>query len=222
MQKAALFLIGLAVAASTVYAVVLRATTEETVASTEEAVATARQPATPVSPRLEPRTWGRLVVLDEPTVEPAPAAVIKTPPLVIAGNPDALSGEPPKARPVRSVARTAARPTIAPPEPGHGVMARFKAPPPASSGLPETPDRAAIARVMGSVRHEIQQCYDRGMVPGQVDLVLTVEGESGEVQKARVSATSSTATCIQRVARTLRFPRFAKDSITIRYPYSFR
>jgi len=221
MQKAALFLVGLAVAGSTVYAVVLRATTDETV-TTDETAAPPRQPATPVSPRLEPRTWGRLVMLDEPTVEPAPAAVIRTPPLVIAGNPNALSGEPPKGRPIRSVARAVAHPTIVPPEPGHGVMAQFKAPPPARSDLPEAPDRAAIARVMGSVRHEIQQCYDRGMVPGQVDLVLTVEGESGEVQKARVSATSSTATCIQRVARTLRFPRFAKESITIRYPYSFR
>lgn len=212
MQKAALFVVGLAAAGSTVYAVMLRATTEEP--STNETVAAAR-PAVPLS---SPRTWGRLVVLDEPTVEPLPAAVIRTPPLVIAGNPYPMGTEPARARPVRSVVQ----PAVMAPEPGHGVMARFKAAPPAKPDLPETPDRDAIAKVMGSVRHEIQQCYDRGMVPGQVDLVLTVEGESGEVQKARVSATSSTATCIQRLARTLRFPRFAKESITIRYPYSFR
>jgi len=106
--------------------------------------------------------------------------------------------------------------------PSTGVMARFKAVPEPVENLPETPDRDDITRVMSSIRSKVQDCYDTGMVPGQVDLTLTVAGDNGSVKDARVSATSSTATCIRRVARTLRFSRFARDTVTIRYPYSFR
>jgi len=100
------------------------------------------------------------------------------------------------------------------------VMAHFKAAPPPSVH-PATLDRETIARVMSSINRRVQLCYDTTMVPGQVDLVLTVE-PSGRVQHASVSADSSTATCIRQLAHTLRFPPFAAEPITIRYPYSFR
>jgi hypothetical protein len=106
-----------------------------------------------------------------------------------------------------------------------GVMARFKAPPRpvvAEPTLPEAPDREEIAKAMGSIRREVQQCYDRGMVPGQVNLTLIVIGSTGRVIKASVDETSSTATCIRKLARKLRFPRFSREQVTIQYPYSFR
>ena len=75
---------------------------------------------------------------------------------------------------------------------------------------------------MQSVRGEIQRCYDQTMVPGRVDLRLTVAGDTGRVVDAEVSADSSTAECIQELAATLEFPRFAQHSTTVHYPYTFR
>lgn len=110
-----------------------------------------------------------------------------------------------------------------------GVMARFYAPsgpppPPAPSQphLPEVPDREVVEQVLDTLHGLIQRCYDRSMVPGRVVLVLTVEGQSGQVLRAQVSEISSTAICIRRVARTLQFPRFRRDTIVIERPYIFK
>jgi hypothetical protein len=224
-KKAAFLVIGLAVAGSTVYALVLRNTAAPTI-DTTAVEAPLHATSVALTPRVEPRTWGRLVMVDHPKPAPGPGfnVVIRTPPLVINADP-----QPVKTHKVAS-AKAPAAVTEAVASPGKlegtgGVMARFKAPAaekPQDEGLPPAPDRTQIAGVMGSVSDEIQRCYDRGMVPGQVDLVLTVAGDTGRVERASVSANSSTATCIQRVAQTLRFPRFAKDRITIRYPYRFR
>ena len=60
------------------------------------------------------------------------------------------------------------------------------------------------------------------MVPGEVVLHLTVAGSSGRVIRARTSEATGTATCIRRLARGLRFPRFSRRQITIRYTYDLR
>ena len=112
---------------------------------------------------------------------------------------------------------------------GSGVMARFAVAPqdsdleqtPAAT-LPEMPNRGEVAQVMNSIRQLVQRCYDTSMVPGQVDLTLTVEGRTGRVVQTKVSEPSSTAICIRRLARTLRFPKFSRDQITIQHPYTFR
>ncbi len=91
-----------------------------------------------------------------------------------------------------------------------------------ASTLPEMPSRGDVAQVMNSIRRLVQRCYDTSMVPGQVDMTLTVEGRTGRVIKTQVSERSSTATCIRRLARTLRFPTFSRDQITIQHPYTFR
>jgi hypothetical protein len=147
--------------------------------------------------------------------------------------PGTTSGMHATPRPVPVVATSGIRATPRPipivaeasDDDSEGVMARFKAPPKpevAQPTLPEAPDREEIAKAMGSIRREVQQCYDRGMVPGQVVLTLTVSGASGRVIKASVDETSSTATCIRKLARKLRFPRFSREQVTIHYPYSFR
>jgi hypothetical protein len=114
-------------------------------------------------------------------------------------------------------------------DPASGVMARFQATPkeeaepePAAKPLPETHGRGEITKVMGSIHRSIQRCYDTGMVPGRVALTLTIAGQTGKVVKTDVSEESSTAVCIQRLAQNLQFPRFARDQVTVSYPYSFR
>jgi len=201
----------MAVLASTVYAVVLRAQPAVGVEGEQQSVIVSQAPLPPRSTgEVAPTVWGRLMMMDRDVDRPTIVhhrRVIRTPPLKID-----LSRN---AGPARRVRPTPALHT------GGGVMARFRAPQPRTD-LPQEPDRSQIARVMSSIRRRVQQCYDTGMVPGQVDLVLKVEGDSGEVSHANVSADSSTATCIQQLARTLRFPRFSKDHVTVRYPYSFR
>lgn len=230
MTKKSWLVIGLIAVAATVYALAVRgpSSTEApsiqppSVAPTAAHTPTDKEAADPVITR-----WGELVAMadtaqDTPQ-EAAEPPKITAPPLKIVGTVPSTEATP---RPRRrfNVGE------VPPPEPPaddapRGVMARFKAPPkpPAPvEQLPAVPERDAIAKVMGSVRTKVQQCYDQGMVPGTVDLTLTVAGQSGKVKDASVSPTTSTASCVLKLARALRFPRFAQDEITIRYPYAFR
>jgi len=110
----------------------------------------------------------------------------------------------------------------------HGVMAKFEASDEEAESdavkesLPALPRRAEISRVMSGIRQPIQRCYDVNMVPGTVDVKLTIEGRSGRVIKSDISGESSTATCIRSLTENVRFPRFAQDQIVVHYPYSFR
>jgi hypothetical protein len=94
--------------------------------------------------------------------------------------------------------------------------------PEAQELLRETLDRASIASTMQSIHSGVQQCYDVGMVPGRVNLRLAVYGQTGRVAVASVDRNSSTARCIRQLARQLRFPRFARTTLTIKYPYNLR
>jgi hypothetical protein len=113
-------------------------------------------------------------------------------------------------RPVRRVL-VAARAPLAPP-----------VEPEAQELLRETLDRASIASTMQSIRRGVQQCYDVGMMPGRVNLRLAVYGQTGRVAAATVDTSSSTGRCIRKLARGLRFPRFARTTLTIQYPYDLR
>lgn len=190
-----------------------------------------------LAPRIPTKQiWGRLDVFEEASaseIEPSadiPRIVVPTI-HITAPTSGVSSGIQATPRPIPVVASNGMQatprpiPVVAEPSDSAGVMARFKAPPKpqvAESTLPEAPDREEIARAMGSIRREVQQCYDRGMVPGQVKLTLLVSGSNGRVIKASVDETSSTATCIRKLARKLRFPRFSREQVTIQYPYSFR
>lgn len=217
-HKAALILIGCIIMASAVYAYTLQYwPPEPSTTGSSEPGSDAVQPRGAISAivtRPLMITWGELEVMDQ-RAEPTEVAadefredreeprVIVTPPLKLAA-----SSAPPA-------------------EPRSGVMARFKAPTRVSwnikrGNLPLVPDRDDVFRVMRSIREAVQQCYDTGMVPGEVTLTLTVSGRTGRVQQAEVSETSSTATCIRRLTRKLVFPRFAKETITIKYPYFFK
>jgi hypothetical protein len=232
LSKAGLLVFGMIIAGSTVYALVLRTRPDARRQTVEEATAPVKVVRAAVAPSPVPRVWGRLVKMElpeEPTGEAAPAKklTITTPMIHITAGPEPTRRtEAPPRRRAKARPAAVAKPSVGPagqlPPDGSGVMARFKAVPKPKENLPEAPDRVDIVRVMGSVRGKVQDCYDTGMVPGQVDLLLVVAGDTGRVKRAKVSADSSTATCIKRVAQTLRFPRFSRDKVTIRYPYAFR
>jgi len=88
--------------------------------------------------------------------------------------------------------------------------------------LPDTLDREAVASIMSSMRQGVQRCYDSGMLPGRLNLRLAIFGETGRVAHSTVDATSSTARCIRQLARGLRFPRFARTTLMVHYPYDLR
>jgi hypothetical protein len=166
--------------------------------------------------------WGRLELVAEE--QPPAPLVISVPPMRIVASPPPDQDRPRKRRPRAPIEGNGILSAPVADDMPQGVMAQFKASPTptAEESLPHVPVRQQISDVMGSIRTSVQTCYDRGMVPGRVVLTITVEGSSGRVTHADVSATSSTAQCIQRLARTLRFPRFAKEQMVIQYPYSFR
>ena len=195
--------------------------------------------AAPAGPPADVKHWGALDVLSSIPAEPAPdtagptAASAET---EVPSGPDygpgasldrgrvaGRSHDRPRRARRHNVGQVDAP---AEPAPTAGVMARFQAPPERKprtrADIAEVPNRDTVAGVIGSARAQIQECYDRGMVPGDITLTLTMAGASGHVERAAVSDSSSTASCIRRVARQLRFPRFAREHITIRYPLSFR
>ena len=92
------------------------------------------------------------------------------------------------------------------------------APDPTLQHLPTTDE---VGELMASLRPMIERCYEQGLVPGQVTLTLTIAGASGRVIGTAVSATTSTSRCVERAAKSLKFPRFAQETATITYPYIF-
>jgi len=85
-----------------------------------------------------------------------------------------------------------------------------------------TPGPEEIAATMRSLRPSVQRCYDTGMVPGRVELVLVISGETGAVVSSTVSDPTSTGQCLQRLGEQVRFAPFAEPRITVRWPFTFR
>ncbi len=252
IRKTSVFFMGFIALGALVYGLTYRPwvglshKTEEPKGVVESLVPSLR--STGLRPPLAIKKWGTIQVVPKPVaVQSASEEEIKgakekkpvsaTP--LASMDPEAAShhavSSPDPPHPVKHSAKKAAQqPASAEGEANspltHGVMARFDAPDEEAESesdeakelLPALPQRSEISRVMSSIRQPIQRCYDLNMVPGKVDVKLTVEGRSGRVLKSDISGESSTANCIRRLAESIRFPRFAKDQIAIHYPYYFR
>lgn len=79
-----------------------------------------------------------------------------------------------------------------------------------------------VADIMQSARTQVQQCYDKNMVPGDVTLTLFIDGHTGAVKDANTSSVSSTAQCVIDVVKGLKFPEFAQAQASVRYTYRFK
>ena len=122
------------------------------------------------------------------------------------------SGPPAAAR--SSTPRPAAEPATARPAP---------APPAAAQrSTNETPTRDEVLGAMRGIQAQVQACG--GGRTGVAQVQITVGG-SGRVRSATVSgpfAGTAEGSCIARVVRSARLPRFTADSFEFAFPFSIR
>jgi len=77
---------------------------------------------------------------------------------------------------------------------------------------------------MRSIKGKVQGCYDRYKVPGLASVQITI-GRAGRVTSTKVKgvfAGTPTGACVQKAARSARFPKFKGTPITITYPFILR
>ena len=91
--------------------------------------------------------------------------------------------------------------------------------------LPQTLPMAVVNRIMSRAKGKIKRC----LVQGGIDLgdnpvimsKLTITGK-GSVQSVSITGKAGSAVgCIKNVLRNLKFPRFKKSTMIVRYPYMF-
>jgi predicted Zn finger-like uncharacterized protein len=89
--------------------------------------------------------------------------------------------------------------------------------------LPDAPARDEILGAMRGVESAVRACAEGQTVKGTAEVQITVAGSSGRVTNATVSGiTGEAGSCIARAARNAKFPRFAKPTFSIKYPYRFQ
>jgi hypothetical protein len=92
----------------------------------------------------------------------------------------------------------------------------------AASGLPPSPTRDEVQRVMKGVEPEVRKCAQGGLIKGTAIVDLGVRGETGAVSRVRVSGlTGPVGSCIALAVRQAKFEPFSKDTFSITYPYKF-
>lgn len=82
--------------------------------------------------------------------------------------------------------------------------------------LPEAPTRAQVIAAMRKVTPAATACF-KG-TPGKSVVAFSVVGKTGRVVGAH--GTGSAGSCIARVVRRARFPKFAKPRFEISYPFA--
>ncbi len=88
--------------------------------------------------------------------------------------------------------------------------------PTAAASLPELPTRRQVETTLRALEGEVAMCGE-----GDVTVRVVVAGATGEVESATVSGASSAAasSCVARVVRTARFPRFERERFVVAFPY---
>jgi hypothetical protein len=87
--------------------------------------------------------------------------------------------------------------------------------------LPERPSRAQVKAALDAVAGAVKRCGRGG--GGKMLIRVQVAGFTGRVTGAQVVSEehqgTSAATCAARAVRAAKFPKFSKDSISIKYPF---
>lgn len=88
--------------------------------------------------------------------------------------------------------------------------------PTAAASLPELPTRRHVETTLRALEGEVAMCGE-----GDVTVRVVIAGATGEVESATVSGASSAAvsSCVARVVRTARFPRFERERFVVAFPY---
>jgi hypothetical protein len=170
-------------------------------------IGVAAQP--PAAARAEPEP--------ERPVPDAPAAAEPALEAAAAGEPPAvLPDEPPQtpAEPVAALAPAGDAPAQATPDAPRTSSRRSER---RSASLPDGPSRAQVLAAMARVQPAVRACLPAGH--GMATADMTILGRTGRVSSAQVSGqVGRPGSCIARAVRKARFPRFAAESISIRYP----
>ena len=107
--------------------------------------------------------------------------------------------------------------------PSGGGKAKASAKEPSGGGdLPKTPSKADVKSVMGRVTARAAKCSKYSKETVQVKLVV---GSNGRVKKATAQGSAAGTTagkCVEMLARTAKFPKFADPSFTVIYPVVLR
>jgi len=91
-----------------------------------------------------------------------------------------------------------------------------------AESLPDTPSRDEIARVLRGLSDEVAQCRESGVGPTIATTRVVIHGATGRVARVTVDgdlAWTTVGACIGQTLEQARFPRFARDTFEVRFPY---
>ena len=90
--------------------------------------------------------------------------------------------------------------------------------------LPSTIPQARVKALMELVGSDLKVCYEMYGVPGDVptDLVVTPEGKIKYVKVAGKLAGTPTAACVERLLKTVKFPKFSGRDARLQWPFSLK
>jgi hypothetical protein len=86
-----------------------------------------------------------------------------------------------------------------------------------AAALPDKPSREQVIAAMSRIQPRVKACLPNGR--GMATADVKVLGRTGRVTTAQVSGQSgAVGSCIARAVRGAKFPQFASESLTFRYP----
>jgi hypothetical protein len=94
----------------------------------------------------------------------------------------------------------------------------------ASEALPETPTRDQVGAAMHDITPDVKACAEGQEVESPTaQVAITVTGATGKVSSVRVTGIQgNVGSCIARAVRNASFPKFAKASLSINYPFKLK
>jgi predicted Zn finger-like uncharacterized protein len=94
----------------------------------------------------------------------------------------------------------------------------------AAAALPETPTRDQVAAAMRAVAPAVLACGEgQTLDSNQAQVAVTVAGATGRVSSARVTGVQGpVGSCVARAVREAEFPKFAKSSLSINFPFKLK
>ncbi|MGD8859921.1 MAG: GYF domain-containing protein [Myxococcales bacterium] len=88
--------------------------------------------------------------------------------------------------------------------------------------LPDSPTRDQVLKAIAGVKKAVMACGQGQDVGGTARAQITVSGSSGRVSHVNVTGIQGTVgSCVAREVRKARFPKFAKPTFSVAYPFKF-
>jgi hypothetical protein len=94
----------------------------------------------------------------------------------------------------------------------------------ASEALPESPTRDQVLSAMHGVEPDVKACAEGQDVESPTaQVAITVTGATGKVTSVRVTGIQgNVGSCVARAVRNASFPKFAKASLSINFPFKLK